>query len=87
MLTQKQSTIAIEHLINVWVHIKELEQKEIEFVGSTKSQTIEGNDNDLTPMDYSDELETFLQEKDNDCFLGSNSYCLLIEPVCHLKIW
>lgn len=44
MLTQEQSTIAIEHLINVWVHMKELEQKEIELVGSTKSQTVEGND-------------------------------------------
>jgi len=73
MLTQEQSTIAIQHLINVWVHIKELEQKEIEFVGSTKSQTIEGNDNNLTSMDDSDELETFLQEKDNESSLSFNS--------------
>lgn len=73
MLTQEQSTIAIEHLINVWVHIKELEKKEIEFVGSMKNPTIEDNDNGLASMNDSDELETFLQEKDNESSLSFNS--------------
>jgi len=73
MLTQEQSTIAIEHLINVWVHIKELEQKEIEFVGSMKNPTIEDNDNGLASMNDSDELVTFLQEKDSESSLSFNS--------------
>lgn len=76
MLTQEQYNIAIEHLINVWVHIKELEQKKIEFVGSTNSNTIESletNDNDLTSMEYLNELEIFLRGKDNEPSLSFNS--------------
>lgn len=73
-MTQEQSTIAIKHLINVWVHINELKQKEIEFVGSAKSQTIDGNnDDDSISMDDSDELETFLQGKDNESSSSFNS--------------
>lgn len=70
MLTQEQSTRAIDHLIKVWVHLKELKHKEIEFDDSMKIQTIEV-DNDS--IEASVELEIFLQSKDEESFSSFNS--------------
>lgn len=70
MLTQEQSSIAIDHLIKVWVHLKELKQKEIELDDLMTNQTIEVNEDSI---EASDELKMFLQSKDEELSSSFNS--------------
>lgn len=64
-LTKPQSSVAINHLINVWTHLKKLKEREIEFEKNSLNNSVTEDPNANFHLTTSeDELEFFLQQKD-----------------------